>query len=186
MNDTANYIPRLKKLYDDEISKSLREQFGYTNVMRIPRLEKIVVNMGVGEAASDSKKINGAVADMMRITGQKPVVTKAKISIAVFKLREGMSVGCKVTLRRARMYEFLDRLVNVALPRVRDFRGLSDRSFDGAGNYAMGLKEQIIFPEIEYDQVDAIRGMDIAMCTTAETDAEALALLKGFNMPFTR
>ena len=186
MIDTAKYIPRLKKLYDDEISKSLREQFGYTNVMRIPRLEKIVVNMGVGEAASDSKKINGAVADMTRITGQKPVVTKAKISIAVFKLREGMSVGCKVTLRRARMYEFLDRLVNVALPRVRDFRGLSDRSFDGAGNYAMGLKEQIIFPEIEYDQVDAIRGMDIVMCTSAETNAEAYALLKGFNMPFTK
>tara|TARA_R110001606_G_scaffold261061_2_gene409129 strand:- start:279 stop:839 length:561 start_codon:yes stop_codon:yes gene_type:complete len=186
MNDTATYTPRLKKLYDDEIRKSLSDQFGYTNVMRIPRLEKIVVNMGVGEAASDSKKINGAVADMMRITGQKPVVTKAKISIAVFKLREGMSVGCKVTLRRARMYEFLDRLVNVALPRVRDFRGLSNRSFDGAGNYSMGLKEQIIFPEIEYDQVDAIRGMDIAMCTTAETDAEALALLTAFNMPFTK
>lgn len=186
MNDTATYVPRLKGLYDGEIRKLLSDEFGYGNPMQIPRLEKIVINMGVGEAAGDSKKINGAVADMTRITGQKPIVTKAKISVAVFKLREGMSVGVKATLRRNRMYEFLDRLVNVALPRVRDFRGLSGRSFDGQGNYSMGLREQIVFPEIDYDQVDAIRGMDITLCTTAKTDAEALALLKGFNMPFTR
>ncbi len=185
MNDTATYVPRLKELYDNEIRATLGESFGYSNPMRIPRLEKIVVNMGVGEAASDSKKINGAVDDMTRITGQKPVVTKAKISIAVFKLREGMSVGVKATLRRNRMYDFLDRLVNVALPRVRDFRGLSGRSFDGHGNYAMGLREQIVFPEIDYDQVDTIRGMDIVICTTAETNEEAHALLKAFNMPFT-
>ena len=185
MNDAATYVPRLKELYDNEIRATLGESFGYSNPMRIPRLEKIVVNMGVGEAASDSKKINGAVDDMTRITGQKPVVTKAKISIAVFKLREGMSVGVKATLRRNRMYDFLDRLVNVALPRVRDFRGLSGRSFDGHGNYAMGLREQIVFPEIDYDQVDTIRGMDIVICTTAETNEEAHALLKAFNMPFT-
>jgi len=152
--------------------------------MQVPRLEKIVINMGVGEATGDSKLINGAVDDMTRITGQKPVVTKAKLSIAVYKLREGMAVGVKTTLRRSRMYDFLDRLVNVALPRVRDFRGLSDKSFDGRGNFAMGLKEQIIFPEIDYDKVDRIRGMDIVFCTSAATDAEALALLKGFNMPF--
>jgi len=185
MNDTATYVPRLKQLYDNEIRASLGATFGYDNPMRIPRLDKIVVNMGVGEAASDSKKINGAVDDMTRITGQKPVVTKAKVSIAVFKLREGMNVGVKATLRRNRMYDFLDRLVNVALPRVRDFRGLSGRSFDGQGNYAMGLREQIVFPEIDYDQVDTIRGMDIAICTTAETNEEAYALLKAFNMPFT-
>lgn len=185
MNDTATYVPRLKQLYDNEIRTSLGESFGYSNPMRIPRLEKIVVNMGVGEAASDSKKINGAVNDMTRITGQKPVVTKAKVSVAVFKLREGMAVGVKATLRRNRMYDFLDRLVNVALPRVRDFRGLSGRSFDGHGNYAMGLREQIVFPEIDYDQVDTIRGMDIVICTTAETNEEAHALLKAFNMPFT-
>jgi len=185
MNETATYVPRLKQLYDNEIRASLGETFGYDNPMRIPRLDKIVVNMGVGEAASDSKKINGAVDDMTRITGQKPVVTKAKVSIAVFKLREGMNVGVKATLRRNRMYDFLDRLVNVALPRVRDFRGLSGRSFDGQGNYAMGLREQIVFPEIDYDQVDTIRGMDIAICTTAETNEEAYALLKAFNMPFT-
>jgi len=185
MNDTATYVPRMKALYDSEIRKSMSDSFGYDNPMRIPRLDKIVVNMGVGEAAGDSKKINGAVEDMTRITGQKPVVTKAKVSVAVFKLREGMSIGVKATLRRNRMYEFLDRLVNVALPRVRDFRGLSSSSFDGRGNFAMGLREQIVFPEIDYDQVDTIRGMDIAICTTAETDEEALALLKGFNLPFT-
>lgn len=185
MNDTATYVPRMKALYDSEIRKSMSDSFGYDNAMRIPRLDKIVVNMGVGEAAGDSKRINGAVEDMTRITGQKPVVTKAKVSVAVFKLREGMSIGVKATLRRNRMYEFLDRLVNVALPRVRDFRGLSSGSFDGRGNFAMGLREQIVFPEIDYDQVDTIRGMDIAICTTAETDEEALALLKGFNLPFT-
>jgi large subunit ribosomal protein L5 len=186
MNDTATYVPRLKKLYDSEIRKSMSDQFGYDNPMRIPRRDKIVLNRGVGEAARDSKKITGAVNDMTRIAGQKPVVTKAKMSVAVFKLREGMNIGVKATLRRNRMYEFLDRLVNVALPRVRDFRGLASHSFDGNGNYAMGLKEQIVFPEIDYDQVDTIRGMDIAICTTAQTDEEALALLKAFNMPFTR
>jgi large subunit ribosomal protein L5 len=184
MTQTQNYVPRLKLHYESEIRPSMRDAFGYSNAMQIPRLEKIVVNMGVGEAAGDAKLIKGAVDDMTRITGQKPVVIKAKLSIAVYKLREGMSIGVKATLRRTRMYDFLDRLVNVALPRVRDFRGLSDSSFDGRGNFAMGLKEQIIFPEIEYDRVDKIRGMDIVICTTAKTDAEALALLKGFNMPF--
>jgi len=184
MTETQTYVPRLKRQYEGEVRGSLRDEFGYTNPMQIPRLEKIVINMGVGEATGDSKLINGAVDDMTRITGQKPVVTKAKLSIAVYKLREGMSVGVKATLRRDRMYDFLDRLINVALPRVRDFRGLSDRSFDGRGNFAMGLKEQIIFPEIDYDKVDRIRGMDIVIGTTADTDAEALALLKGFNMPF--
>ena len=176
--------PRLKELYDSKLKASLAEEFGYKNSMEVPRLEKIVVNMGVGEAVSDSKKIKSAVTEMALITGQQPVVTKAKKSVATFKLREGMPVGCKVTLRRERMYEFLDRLVTVALPRVRDFRGLSGKSFDGRGNYAMGLKEQIVFPEINYDTVDAIRGMDIIICTSAKTDEEARALLKGFNMPF--
>jgi large subunit ribosomal protein L5 len=152
--------------------------------MRIPRLEKIVVNMGVGEAIVDSKKLKSATSEMTLITGQRPVVTKAKRSIAGFKLREEMPIGCKVTLRRDRMYEFLDRLVTVALPRVRDFRGLNDKSFDGCGNYAMGLKEQLVFPEIDYDSVDDVRGMDIVICTTAKTDQEARALLRGFNMPF--
>ncbi len=184
MTDTQTYVPRLKLQYEGEIRRSMREEFGYENPMQIPRLEKIIVNMGIGEATGDSKLIKGAVDDMTRITGQKPIVTKAKLSIAVFKLREGMAIGVKTTLRRTRMYDFLDRLVNVALPRVRDFRGLSDTSFDGRGNFAMGLKEQIVFPEIEYDRVDKIRGMDIVICTTASTDAEALALLKGFNMPF--
>jgi large subunit ribosomal protein L5 len=160
------------------------KEFGYKNSMEVPRLDKIVVNMGVGEAVSDSKKIKSAVGEMALITGQQPVVTKAKKSVATFKLREGMPVGCKVTLRRERMYEFLDRLVNIALPRVRDFRGLSGKSFDGRGNYAMGLKEQIVFPEIDYDSVESIRGMDIIICTTAKTDQEARALLKGFDMPF--
>ncbi len=154
--------------------------------MCIPKLEKIVINMGVGEAALDKKKVHGAVADMTLIAGQKPVTTKAKKSVATYKLREGMTIGCKVTLRKDRMYEFLDRLVTVALPRVRDFRGLSKKSFDGNGNYALGLKEQIIFPEIDYDKVDQIRGMDIVICTTANTDAEALALLKGFDMPINK
>jgi len=176
--------PRLQEHYAKQLKDSLMKEFGYKNAMEVPRLEKIVVNMGVGEAVADSKKIKSAVGEMALITGQQPVVTKATKSIATFKLREGMPVGCKVTLRRERMYEFLDRLVTIALPRVRDFRGLSGKSFDGRGNYAMGLKEQIVFPEIDYDTVDAIRGMDIVICTTAKTDQEARALLKGFDMPF--
>lgn len=175
---------RLKKLYQDKIKADMKTEFGYNNDMQIPRLEKIVLNMGVGENVQDSKRIQGAVADMSAITGQKPVITRAKKAIAGFKLREGMPVGCKVTLRGERMYEFLDRLVTIAMPRIRDFRGISDRSFDGQGNYAMGIKEQIIFPEINFDKVDTIRGMDIIICTTANTDAEARALLKGFSMPF--
>ena len=178
-------MTRLQDEYNNTIKASLVNEFGYKNVMEVPKLDKIVLNMGVGEASQDKKKIIGAVEDMQRITGQKPVITKAKKSISTFKLRDGMIVGCKVTLRRQQMYEFLDRLVNIALPRVRDFRGISGKSFDGNGNYAMGMKEQIVFPEIDYDQVDQIRGMDIIVCTTAKTDAEAKALLKGFNMPFT-
>ncbi len=177
-------MTRLQDEYNNTIKASLLEEFGYESVMEVPKLDKIVLNMGVGEASQDKKKIVGAVDDMQRITGQKPVITKAKKSIATFKLRDGMIVGCKVTLRRHRMYEFLDRLVTIALPRVRDFRGVSGKSFDGNGNYAMGMKEQIVFPEIDYDQVDQIRGMDIIVCTTAKTDAEAKALLKGFDMPF--
>ncbi|WP_193368107.1 50S ribosomal protein L5 [Pelagibius marinus] len=176
--------PRLKEHYDTELKASMMEEFGYKNAMEVPRLEKIVINMGVGEAVADSKKIKSAVNEMALISGQQPVVTKAKKSVATFKLREGMPVGCKVTLRRERMYEFLDRLITIALPRVRDFRGVSGKSFDGRGNYAMGLKEQIVFPEIDYDSVDEIRGMDIIICTTAKTDKEAHALLKGFDMPF--
>ena len=177
-------MTRLQDEYNNTIKANLVEEFGYQNVMEVPKLDKIVLNMGVGEASQDKKKIIGAVDDMQRITGQKPVITKAKKSISTFKLRDGMIVGCKVTLRRQQMYEFLDRLVNIALPRVRDFRGISGKSFDGNGNYAMGMKEQIVFPEIDYDQVDQIRGMDIIVCTTAKTDAEAKALLKGFDMPF--
>jgi large subunit ribosomal protein L5 len=176
--------PRLKEHYDTELKASMMEEFGYKNAMEVPRLEKIVINMGVGEAVADSKKVKSAVNEMALISGQQPVVTKAKKSVATFKLREGMPVGCKVTLRRERMYEFLDRLITIALPRVRDFRGVSGKSFDGRGNYAMGLKEQIVFPEIDYDSVDEIRGMDIIICTTAKTDKEAHALLKGFDMPF--
>jgi large subunit ribosomal protein L5 len=177
-------MARLREHYEKVLRADLVKQFGYDNPMAIPKLEKIVVNMGVGEASQDRKKIEGAVTDLAAITGQKPIITRAKKSIATFKLRDGQMVGCKVTLRRERMYEFLDRLVNIALPRVRDFRGLKSKSFDGRGNYAMGLKEQIIFPEIDYDKVDKVRGMDIIICTTAKTDAEALALLKGFDMPF--
>ncbi len=177
-------MTRMRQLYENEIKPALVAQFGYANPMQAPKLEKIVLNMGVGEAALDRKKIAGAVEDITLISGQKPVITKAKKSIAAFKLREGMVVGCKVTLRRTRMYEFLDRLINIALPRVRDFRGLAASSFDGRGNFSLGLKEQIVFPEIDYDKVDEIRGMDIVICTTARTDAEAQALLKGFNMPF--
>ena len=178
------YTPRLKKDFDERIAKAMTEKFGYKNHMEVPRLEKIVINMGVGEATQDKKKVDTAAQEMELIAGQKPVVTKAKKSIAQFKLREGMPIGVKVTLRRERMYEFLDRLVTIALPRVRDFRGLNPKSFDGRGNYAMGLKEQIVFPEINYDKVDQIWGMDIIVCTTAKTDDEARALLKAFNFPF--
>jgi large subunit ribosomal protein L5 len=181
---SATMTTRLKKQYDDVVRAKLKAEFNYANDMEVPRIEKIVINMGVGEATSDGKKVNSAVAELTAIAGQRPVVTKARKSIAQFKLREGMSIGCKVTLRRERMYEFLDRLVTIALPRVRDFRGVSGTSFDGRGNYAMGLKEQIIFPEIDYDKIDEIRGMDIIVCTTANTDDEARALLKEFNFPF--
>lgn len=176
--------PRLKEQYQSEIRAALRSRFEYANEMQTPRLEKIVINIGVGEAVSDSKKINAAVSELEKISGQKAVVTKARNSIAGFKLREGMPIGCKVTLRADRMYEFLDRLITIALPRVRDFRGVNPNSFDGNGNYAMGLKEQIVFPEINYDEVDDIRGMDIIICTTARTDDEARELLAAFNMPF--
>jgi large subunit ribosomal protein L5 len=175
---------RLRKHFDEVVRANLMKEFNYTNPMQVPRLDKIVINMGVGEATSDSKKIDAAVADLTAISGQKPVVTRAKKSIAGFKIREGLAIGCKVTLRRDRMYEFLDRLVTIALPRVRDFRGVSGKSFDGRGNYALGIKEQIIFPEINYDKVDEVRGMDIIICTTAKTDEEGKALLKGFEMPF--
>jgi len=178
------YKPRLKADYEDRIVKAMTEKFGYKNRLEVPRLEKIVINMGVGEATQDKKRVETAAAEMQAISGQKPVITKAKKSIAQFKLREGMPIGCKVTLRRERMYEFLDRLVTIALPRVRDFRGLNPKSFDGRGNYAMGLKEQIIFPEINYDQIDKVRGMDVIVTTTAKTDEEARELLRLFNFPF--
>jgi large subunit ribosomal protein L5 len=177
-------MARLREHYEKTIKPALVKEFGYKNQMQVPKLDKIVINMGVGEASQDRKKIEGALDDMTRISGQKPVVTKARSSIANFKLREGMMVGCKVTLRKERMYEFLDRLVNVALPRVRDFRGISGKSFDGSGNFALGLKEQIVFPEIDYDKVDRVRGLDVIVCTTARTDDEAKALLEGFNVPF--
>ena len=179
-------MSRLREDYENEIKKALVEKFGYKNVMQIPRLDKIVINMGVGEAKENAKLMESAVKDLTTISGQKPVVTKAKKSVANFKLREGMPIGCKVTLRGERMYEFADRLVNLALPRVRDFRGVSAESFDGRGNYALGLKEQIIFPEIEYDKVDKVRGMDIIFITTAQTDEEARELLRLFGMPFKR
>ena len=178
--------PRLQKHYEEVVRPALQSKLGIENIMAVPRLDKIVINMGVGEAVKDSKKIDAAQADLTLIAGQKPVVTRAKKSIANFKLREGMPVGCKVTLRRERMYEFLDRLVTIALPRVRDFRGVSGKSFDGRGNYAMGLKEQLVFPEIDYDKIDEVRGMDIIICTTAGTDDAARELLAGFDMPFTR
>jgi large subunit ribosomal protein L5 len=177
-------MTRLQDHYEKVVRPALIKEFGYTNAMQCPRLEKIVVNMGVGEAVQDGKKVDAAVGDLTLITGQKPVVTRAKKSIATFKLRENMPIGCKVTLRRQRMFEFLDRLVNIALPRVRDFRGVSGKSFDGRGNYALGLKEQLVFPEVDYDKVDQVRGMDIVIVTTAKTDAEAKALLRGFDMPF--
>ena len=182
MADT--YTPRMRKLYDDKIVKAMTEKFGYKNAMEVPKIEKITLNMGVGEATQDKKKVEAAAAEMELIAGQKPVVTKAKKSIAQFKLREGMPIGCKVTLRRARMYEFLDRLITIAMPRIRDFRGVSAKSFDGRGNYAMGLKEQIIFPEINYDRIDQVRGMDVIVTTTARTDEEARELLKLFGFPF--
>jgi large subunit ribosomal protein L5 len=175
---------RLQELYETAVRPALMQEFGYKNPMQVPRLEKIVVNIGVGEAVQDSKKIEAAANDLAVITGQHPVVIKAKRSIATFKLRQGMPIGCKVTLRRERMYEFLDRLITVALPRVRDFRGVSGRSFDGRGNFALGLKEQLVFPEVDYDRVDATRGMDVVVVTTANSDAEAKALLKAFDMPF--
>ncbi len=177
-------MARLKAYYEEELKKRLAEQFGYGNPMQVPRLEKIVINMAVGKAVQDSKKLDAAVGDLARIAGQRPAICRARRSVANFKLRKGMPIGCKVTLRRERMYEFLDRLVNVALPRVRDFRGLSPDSFDGHGNYAFGIREQIVFPEINYDEIDEIRGMDIIICTTAKTDEEAKALLAGFNLPF--
>ncbi len=182
--DGQSYSPRLRRDYDERIAAAMTEKFGYKNKFQIPRLGKIVINMGVGEATQDKKKVEAAAAEMELIAGQKPVIAKAKTSIAQFKLREGMPIGCKVTLRRDRMYEFLDRLVTVALPRVRDFRGLNPKSFDGRGNYAMGLKEQIVFPEINYDQIDKVRGMDIIVTTTAKTDEEARELLRLFNFPF--
>jgi large subunit ribosomal protein L5 len=179
------YEPRLKSEYRARIRAAMKEQFGYTNEMQIPKLDNIVLNMGIGEAVADSKKAQTALKDLMAIAGQKPVATKARKSIAGFKLREGMVVGAKVTLRKDKMYEFLDRLVTIALPRVKDFRGLNGKSFDGRGNYAMGLKEHLVFPEINYDQIEQIWGMDIIVCTTAKTDQEAKALLKEFQFPFT-
>jgi large subunit ribosomal protein L5 len=175
---------RLQNHYETAVRPALMESFGYKNALEVPKLEKIVINMGVGEAVKDSKKIEHATSELTAISGQKPVVTKARRSVATFKLRDGMPIGCKVTLRRERMYEFLDRLVTIALPRVRDFRGLNPKSFDGRGNYALGIKEQIVFPEIEYDKIDSIRGMDIIVVTTANTDDEARELLRGFSFPF--
>jgi large subunit ribosomal protein L5 len=180
----AKYLPRLRRDYDERIVDAMIEKFGYKNRMEVPRLEKIVINMGVGEATQDKKRVETAASEMELIAGQKPVITKAKKSIAQFKLREGMPIGVKVTLRRERMYEFLDRLITIALPRVRDFRGLNPRSFDGRGNYAMGLKEQIVFPEINYDRIEKVRGMDVIVTTTAKTDDEARELLRLFNFPF--
>lgn len=176
-------MSRLHDYYKETVRPQMQSEFNYSNVMEVPRLEKVVINMGVGEAVADSKKIDNAAQELTLISGQKPVVIKAKKSVATFKLREGMPIGCKVTLRRDRMYEFLDRLINIALPQVRDFRGLPGKSFDGRGNYALGLREQIVFPEIDYDNVEEMRGMDIVVVTTANTDNEAKALLKGFNLP---
>lgn len=180
----GGYAPRLQKAYEQEIRAALQKQFNYKNPMQVPKLEKIVLNMGVGEVVNDGKVINAAAENLALISGQKPLITKSKKAIAAFKLRQNLAIGAKVTLRSERMYEFLDRLINGALPRVRDFRGVSNKSFDGRGNYALGLKEQIVFPEINYDKVDAVRGLDIVIVTTAKTDAEAKALLAAFNMPF--
>lgn len=180
----ADYMPRVKQHYNDVLREELRKEFSYENEMQIPRLDKVVLNMGVGESVNDSKKAGIAAEDLAKIAGQKPVLTRARKSIATFKLREGMAIGAKVTLRKARMYDFIDRLVTIALPRVRDFRGLNPKSFDGRGNFSLGIKEHIVFPEIDYDKVDSVWGMDVIVCTTAQTDAEALALLKGLNFPF--
>ena len=179
-------MPRLQDLYRESIIPALRERFSYANVMQVPRIEKITLNMGVGEAIGDKKILDNAVSDMRLIAGQKPIVTMARKSVAAFKIREGWPIGCKVTIRRDRMYEFLDRLINIAIPRIRDFRGLSPRAFDGHGNYNLGIKEQIIFPEIDYDKIDAIRGLDVAITTSATVDEEARALLAGFEFPFRR
>ena len=179
-----NYVPRLRKFYDETVKPDMIKQFGYKNVMEVPKITKIVLNMGVGEATQDSKLVNVAASELEKIAGQKPVLTKSRKAIAQFKIRENLAIGTKVTLRKVRMYEFLDRLITVALPRVRDFRGLTDRSFDGRGNYAMGIKEHIIFPEIDYDKIDRVWGMDVIVCTTAKTDDEARALLTAFNFPF--
>lgn len=178
------YVPRLKQHYYDQVVKDLTEKFGYTNPVQVPKLEKVVLNMGVGQAVGDSKLINVAVDEMTKIAGQKPIITIASKSIATYKLREGMPIGVKVTLRKTRMYEFIDRLVTIALPRVRDFRGLSPSSFDGRGNYAMGIKEHLVFPEIDYDKIDRVWGFDVVVCTTALTNDEGRALLEGFNFPF--
>ena len=182
----ADYTPRMKQRYDEQIVKAMTEKFGYKNRLEVPKLEKVTLNMGVGEASQDKKKVQTAAEEMALIAGQKPVITKARKSEASFKIRQGMPIGCKVTLRRERMYEFMDRLVNIAMPRIRDFRGIPSKSFDGRGNYAMGIKEQIVFPEIEYDKIDKVRGMDIIICTTATTDDEARALLTAFHMPFAK
>ena len=179
-------MSRLKEQYQNEIVDALIKKFGYKNIMEVPKLDKVVINMGVGEAKDNHKLLESAIADLEKITGQKAVVTKAKKSVANFKIREGMAIGCKVTLRGEKMYEFVDRLINLALPRVRDFRGVNPNAFDGRGNYALGIKEQLIFPEIEYDKIDKVRGMDIIFVTTANTDEEARELLKQFNMPFTK
>ncbi len=184
MSESAAYAPRLKRQYHDQVRAALIKEFAYSNPMQVPALDKIVLNMGIGEAVADRKKVDSAARDLALIAGQKPVLTKARKSIATFKLRDGMPIGAKVTLRKSRMYEFLDRLVTIALPRVKDFRGLNPKSFDGHGNYAMGIKEHIVFPEIDYDKVEAIWGMDIIICTTAPNDDEARALLKHFNFPF--
>ncbi|MCP8938992.1 50S ribosomal protein L5 [Alsobacter sp. SYSU M60028] len=180
----AAQAPRLRQVYNDVVRPKLIEEFGYKNIMEVPTIEKVVINMGVGESTADSKKAQVAAADLALIAGQKPVITKARKAIATFKVRENMPIGCKVTLRKTRMYEFLDRLVNIALPRVRDFRGLNPKSFDGRGNFALGIKEHLIFPEINYDKAEAVWGMDIIVCTTAKTDDEARALLRAFNFPF--
>jgi large subunit ribosomal protein L5 len=180
----AKYKARMQGIYEEKVVKAMTEKFGYTNALQVPRLDKIVINMGVGEATQDKKKVDIAAAEMELIAGQKPVIAKAKKSVAQFKLREGMPIGCKVTLRRERMYEFLDRFITIALPRVRDFRGLNPKSFDGRGNYACGLKEQLVFPEISYDKIDKVRGMDIIVTTTAKTDDEARELLRLFGFPF--
>ncbi|MBR0576292.1 50S ribosomal protein L5 [Proteiniclasticum sp. BAD-10] len=177
-------IPRLQEVYNEKVVPQMMEKFSYKNVMEVPRLEKIVVNMGVGEAKDNAKVLEAAVADLTLISGQKPIITRAKKSVANFKIRENMPIGCKVTLRKAKMYQFADKLINIALPRVRDFRGVSDKSFDGRGNYTIGVKEQLIFPEVEYDKIDAIRGMDIVFVTTAKTDEEARELLRFLGMPF--